>query len=1006
VFISTHELFAEVCDETRFEKHLVAPLKQLRQVVGDGLFTAHTEEVNWEIAHRTLMPAFGPLPIQGMFPEMHDICSQLVLKWARFGPDHDIDVTSDFTRLTLDTIALCSMDMRFNSFYHDDLHPFVDAMVGALAAANTRALRPDFSDYILRAQRAKFDKDIAYLRDLSKELVARRRKHPSEKKDLLNALLNNKDPKLGVGMTDESIVDNMVTFLVAGHETTSGLLSFLFYELCTSQEAYKRAQQEVDEVIGSGAVTVAHLTKLPYLTACLRETLRLHSTAPAISLKAKKDEVIGGKYAVREGQGINCLLAKIQADPKVWGTDAAEFKPERMLDEHFNKLPAHAWKPFGNGVRGCIGRAFAWQEALLTVALLLQIFNFRKTDPSYKLKVQMALTIKPQDFTMRATMRDPSILERLGAVAVSGEPSSKPTTKVRKSSQAQVEGAGATINILYGSNTGTCESLASSLGSTAKSRGYKANVDTLDNGIQAISADRPTVIITASYEGQPPDNAMKFSNWLNSDESSNLSGGKYAVFGVGNREWVTTYQRQPKLIDEAMTEKGGTRLVSRGIADVCDGDIFNAFDRWTDEFLWPAIDTAFSASGEATTSSSSQALNITIDTESRVKQLRQDVEAAVVQDVKLLTAPGKPAKRHIQLKLPPGTDYKAGDYLTVLPVNPEPSVRRAMARFNLTWDATITIDPSSQSTIPTGRPISAFDVFASYVELGQPATDKQISQVAATIEDEKTRSELTKISKHTSQSKGHSPSLLELLERFPTATYTLGQFLLAVPSMRTRQYSISSSPLVDPSSASLTYSVLDAPSSQKGQRFLGVASNYMARSQPGDHVQVALRPSHAGFHLPADDSKPVLMACAGTGLAPFRAFVEERAVKIKNGKKLGPAILFFGCNGPDEDDLYREEFDAWQKAGAVDVRRAYTFAPERSEGCKFVQHRVWHDRKEMVDLIKNDACMYICGAGVVGAALVETVQKIYVEYKGCGEEEAKKWFEGLRGERYWSDIFS
>lgn len=105
-FISTHELFSDACDEARFEKALVGPLVQLRHAVGDGLFTATTGEENWEIAHRTLMPAFGPLAIQSMFAEMHDIASQLVLKWARFGPETDIDTTADFTRLTLDTIAL------------------------------------------------------------------------------------------------------------------------------------------------------------------------------------------------------------------------------------------------------------------------------------------------------------------------------------------------------------------------------------------------------------------------------------------------------------------------------------------------------------------------------------------------------------------------------------------------------------------------------------------------------------------------------------------------------------------------------------------------------------------------------------------------------------------------------------------------------------------------------------------------------------------------------------
>lgn len=331
-----------------------------------------------------------------------------------------------------------------------------------------------------------------------------------------------------------------------------------------------------------------------------------------------------------------------------------------------------------------------------------------------------------------------------------------------------------------------------------------------------------------------------------------------------------------------------------------------------------------------------------------------------------------------------------------------------MARFGLTLDATLTIEEGSQTTIPTGRPISAFDVFSSYVELGQPATTKQVLQLSQTADSDKSKQELAKMAENVS-AQTKLKSLLELLEEYPSSSYTLGQFLEAVPSMRTRQYSISSSPLKDPASASLTYSVVDAPinpSKPDGRRFLGVASNYLARAQQGDRIQVALRPSHAGFHLPEDLSRPVLMACAGTGLAPFRAFVEERAVRIAAGEKLGKAMLFFGCNAPDEDDMYKEEFDRWEGIGAVEVRRAFTFAAEKSEGCKFVQHRVYKDREELVELFKRDAYMYICGAGAVGTALVETVKKIYMEFKECWEEEAKVWFEGLRGERYWADVFS
>jgi cytochrome P450 / NADPH-cytochrome P450 reductase len=106
IFLSSYSLINEVFDETRFTKAVSAGLKEMRHAIGDGLFTAYYGEHNWGVAHRVLMPAFGPISIRSMFDEMHDIASQLVIKWARFGSTERINVTSDFTRLTLDSIAL------------------------------------------------------------------------------------------------------------------------------------------------------------------------------------------------------------------------------------------------------------------------------------------------------------------------------------------------------------------------------------------------------------------------------------------------------------------------------------------------------------------------------------------------------------------------------------------------------------------------------------------------------------------------------------------------------------------------------------------------------------------------------------------------------------------------------------------------------------------------------------------------------------------------------------
>ncbi len=132
VVVSSQELVDELCDESRFDKQLSTPLLNVRDFAGDGLFTAKTHETNWGAAHRILMPAFGPAALRGMFDGMADIAEQLLLKWERQGPEHRVDVGDNTTRLTLDTIALCSFSYRFNSLYSDDLHPFVGAMVRSL----------------------------------------------------------------------------------------------------------------------------------------------------------------------------------------------------------------------------------------------------------------------------------------------------------------------------------------------------------------------------------------------------------------------------------------------------------------------------------------------------------------------------------------------------------------------------------------------------------------------------------------------------------------------------------------------------------------------------------------------------------------------------------------------------------------------------------------------------------------------------------------------------------
>jgi len=134
-----------------------------------------------------------------------------------------------------------------------------------------------------------------------------------------------------------------------GHETTSGTLSFLFYYLIKNPATYLAAQQEVDRVVGRSSVTVEHMSKLPFIEACIRETLRLKPPVSLISLQPLPETteypvIIGGKYEVHKGDVIIPILHKVQQDPVVYGEDGEQFRPERMLDEQFFKLPPNSWK--------------------------------------------------------------------------------------------------------------------------------------------------------------------------------------------------------------------------------------------------------------------------------------------------------------------------------------------------------------------------------------------------------------------------------------------------------------------------------------------------------------------------------------------------------------------------------------------------------------------------------------------------------------------------------------
>jgi unspecific monooxygenase len=214
-------------------------------------------------------------------------------------------------------------------------------------------------------------------------------------------MLTTDDPETGERLDPVNVRNQILTFLVAGHETSASALSFALYFLATHPDEAAKARAEVDTMSPHGATTprFEEIAKLRAIRHVLDESLRLWPTAPAYFREAKQDTVLGGRYPIKAGQWVIVVLQQVHRDPSVWGDDAAEFRPDR-----FHTRPGQGYKPFGTGIRACIGRQFAYHEMILALATILHRYDF-EPDPNYVLDVREQLTFKPMGFRLTFTRR-------------------------------------------------------------------------------------------------------------------------------------------------------------------------------------------------------------------------------------------------------------------------------------------------------------------------------------------------------------------------------------------------------------------------------------------------------------------------------------------------------------------------------------------------------------------------------------------------------------------------
>jgi cytochrome P450/NADPH-cytochrome P450 reductase len=1012
IFIHSAELATELCDEKRFRKVVGVALRKVRDFSGDGLFTAHGDEPNWTKAHRILIPAFSARAMRGYFPMMLEVADQLVAKW-KMREGQDLWVADDMTRLTLDTISLAGFGYRFNSFGSERMHPFLESMGRGLTEAMAGLTRLPFLKNIPnRAREARYQEDIAAMFKLVDDVIEERKRHPTDGNDLLNLMLTAVDPETKTRLEDVNIRYQVITFLIAGHETTSGLLSFALYLLLRNPAVLAQAYAEVDRVFGDAEPDYAMMAQLDVIDRVLKETLRLWPTAPAITVGAYEDTVIGGQYPIAKDYPVQLLIAALHRDPKVW-ENPERFDIDRFLPEREAQMHPHAYKPFGNGVRACIGRQFALVEAKLALAMILR--NFALYDSvDYKLSVKETLTLKPDNFSLRVRVRRPH--ERITSTAAPAAPTASGGTP----GSTDLAGAGQLLTVLCGTSLGTCRDIAEQIAERATAGGFTVREASLDDHADGFPGTGLLVVITSTYNGRAPDNAGKL-------EASILAGRltgkplpdlKYALLGCGNTQWRDTYQAFPKLVDATLAEAGAHALIARGEADA-DRDFDGAVDTWLKQ-LWSAL-------GDAT-EVAAPTLKAVIQDGTQIRA-RAMPEAAVALEVisneELVRDPAglwdhakeapRASTRHIVLRLPDGLRYATGDHIAIYARNRPDLVDAVLNRLNLAAESVLVLQGQGARLrhLPIGTPVTARQLLSDFVELQDPVDRRDVRALLAAAASPATRSALAPLVEESDASRAAFQSTIadrrvtafDLLQKYPDIGLSLEGLLELCAAIRPRFYSISSSPLDDPATPSLTVGTLLAPAWSGIGQYRGFASSYLMGVAPGDTVLGYVRRPNPAFAPPADPRLPMVLVGPGTGIAPLRGFLRERAAQKRAGDPVASSLLFYGCRHPDHDWFYRDEMAQWQQDGIAQLHTA--FSSQEGHPHRFVQNALLNATDAVWDAIEEGAPIYVCGDGrfmapAVRAALIEICQR----KQGIDHEAASAWLESLiQNGMYHQDVF-
>jgi cytochrome P450 len=345
----------------------LAQIRLLGPLLGKGILTS--EGADWKWQRQASAPMFRPQELVHFVPGFVRATRRLMARWT----DNAVRaIERDMTQVTFDVISatlLPSADAGMPAAIEESTASFQRAGAWGQLFAWVHAPR-----WLPQPGRRRSAAAVAALRGAVHRIVAERRAAGEAKDDLLARLMRARDPDTGQQMNDEQLVDNLLTFYLAGHETTAKALTWTLYLLARYPQWARRLEAEVDAVTGGAEVNAAHAERLTLTQQVLKESMRLYPPVPIMTRQAVADTVLDG-HAIRAGASLVMPIYVIHRHARRWEEPDA-FLPERFAPEREDAMPRYQYMPFGAGPRICIGMAFAMLEATVILATLLQRVRF------------------------------------------------------------------------------------------------------------------------------------------------------------------------------------------------------------------------------------------------------------------------------------------------------------------------------------------------------------------------------------------------------------------------------------------------------------------------------------------------------------------------------------------------------------------------------------------------------------------------------------------------------